>query len=305
MNSISTLGRYRILAEIGRGGMGMVLRAHDPSLERTVAIRGLAPHLSGEQGFVERFLREARAVSRLHHPNIIEIYDVGQDGSSYCFVMPCLEGPTLEQRIAGVGRLDLPEVLSIAQQLASALDYAHSEGVVHRDVKPANVLFDSKGQAVLTDCGIARIAQETKRTTMGGLIGSPEYMAPEQILGQAVNKRSDQYTLGILIFELLAGRVPFDADTATAILYRQVQESPPSLRSLCPQIPAGFEAALGRALAKAPEQRYGSCRVFVTALAQGMSTATEATVSPSLVHARTPSAIAPENACRVMRFARL
>ncbi len=246
----------------------MVFRAHDPRLGRTVAIKVLAPYLSWEQGAAKRFLQEAKAVASLHHPNIIEIYDVGQDGTNLYFVMPYLEGPTLEQRLERTGKLDVPEVLSIAQQVASALDYAHGKGVVHRDVKPANVLFGKTGNAILTDFGIAKIAQGTKVTTMGGLIGSPEYMAPERILGQPVNERSDQYALAVLIFESLAGKVPFDADTPTAILYKHVHEPPPSLRPLCPQMPAVFDAALCRALAKAPEQRYDSCGVFVAALTQ-------------------------------------
>ncbi len=271
MDSISTLGRYCLIAEVGRGGMGIVYQAHDPSLERTVAIKLLAPHLAWEQPLVERFLREARAAARLHHPGIIEIYDVGQDGAHYYFVMPYLQGPTLKQRLAQAGRLALPEALSIARQLAEALDYVHHEGVIHRDVKPANVLFDGSGHAVLTDLGIARTAQETRLTAVGDLIGSPQYMAPEQVLGQAVDGRADQYVLAVLVFELLVGRVPFDADTATAVLYKQVHEPPQPLAPLCPQVPPAFEIALRRALAKSPQHRYPSCQELVAALQRALA----------------------------------
>ena len=161
-SSFPNLGKYQISEEIGRGGMGAVYKGYDPLLDRTVAVKILAPHLVWEQAFLERFLREARAAARLQHPNIIPVHDVGQEGDNYYFVMAYLPGPSLKQLIAQKGRLAPAEALSILRQLASALDYAHSKGLIHRDVKPANVMFNEQGQAVLTDFGIVKAAAESR-----------------------------------------------------------------------------------------------------------------------------------------------
>jgi serine/threonine-protein kinase len=233
MSSYPNLGKYQIVEELGRGGMGAVYKGYDPLLERTVAIKLLAPHLVWEKDFVERFLREARAAARLDHPNIIHIYDVGQADSHYYFVMAYLPGPSLKQLISQKGRLTLAEAVPILRQLAEALDYAHSKGLIHRDIKPANVMFNERGLAVLTDFGIVKAAQESKLTTTGATMGTPQYMAPEQILGKKIDARADQYMLGIVAFEMLTGNVPFDADTTPAIFYKQVNDPPPSAVALC------------------------------------------------------------------------
>jgi len=265
-----SLGKYQAIEEIGRGGMGAVYKGHDPLIDRAVAIKLLAPHLVWEKDFVERFLREARGAARLRHPNIIEIHDVGQDGSNYYFVMTYLPGPSLKDLIIQKNRLAPAEALTILRQLADALDYAHSKGLVHRDVKPANVMFDERGQTVLMDFGIVKAAQESKLTATGASIGTPHYMAPEQVQGTGVDARTDEYALGIIAFEMLTGRVPFDGDTTTAILFKQVHEPPPSATACCPDLPPAVEVALNRALSKSPADRYATCSEFVVALEQAL-----------------------------------
>ena len=277
-----SLGKYQILEEIGRGGMGAVYKGFDPFLNRTVAIKLLAPHLVWEKAFVERFLREARAVAQLHHPNVIDIYDVGQDGNNYYFVMAFLPGMSLTRLISQKERLTPAEARTILRQLADALDYAHSKGLVHRDVKPANVMFDERGQVVLTDFGIVKAAEESRLTGTGATIGTPHYMAPEQVLGQQVDARTDQYALGVIAFEMLTGRVPFDAPTTTALLYKQVNEPPPSVTAFCPDLPPAVEPALNRALSKLPAERYASCGEFVAALEQALGPQAIATTQPVL-----------------------
>lgn len=288
-----TLGKYQLLEEIGRGGMGAVYKAYDPSLDRTVAIKVLAPHLAWEKDSVERFLREARAAARLRHPNIVEIHDVGQDGSDYYFVMAYLPGPSLKNLISRQGRLAPPDALLILRPLADALDYAHSKGLVHRDVKPANVMFDERGQAILMDLGIAKAAQETRLTVTGIAVGTPHYMAPEQIEGRAVDGRTDGYALGIMAFEMLTGRVPFDADTTTAILYKQVHEPPPCVTTCCPDLAGAVEIALDRMLAKSPADRFDSCGEFVNALEQAMGLPASSAAALKPLVAPTPTLVYP------------
>lgn len=268
--SNTTLGKYQLLEEIGRGGMGAVYKAYDPMLDRTVAIKLLAPHLVWEKDFVERFLREARAAGKLRHPNLIEIHDVGQEGEQYYFVMTHLPGGTLKQRMQKEGALSPAEISAVLRPLADALDYAHAKGLVHRDVKPTNVMFDERGQPVLTDFGIVKAAQETKLTVTGSSMGTPQYMAPEQVLGKPIDARTDQYALAAMSFELLAGKVPFDGDTTTSILYKQVHERLPSIPALRPGIPAAVDKVLDRAMAKSPDDRYPTCAAFVDALSQAL-----------------------------------
>jgi branched-chain amino acid transport system substrate-binding protein len=265
------LGKYEIRAEIGRGGMGTVYLGYDPLLDRRVAIKVLAPHLVWEQNFVERFLREARAAARLKHPNIVTIYDVGQEGSWYYFVMEYIEGQTLAEVIKRRGAMAPAEVMAVLRPLADALDYAHRQGLVHRDIKPGNVVVGPAGQVTLTDFGIARAAQEVRLTTTGALVGTPEYMSPEQAMGEEVDQRTDQYSLGVVAYEMLTGRVPFGGTTPHGVLYKQVHEPPPPISRVRPELPAGVEAALQQALAKEPGQRYATVTAFVEALSQALA----------------------------------
>jgi branched-chain amino acid transport system substrate-binding protein len=262
------LGKYEIQAEIGRGGMGTVYLAYDPLLDRRVAVKVLAPHLVWEEGFVERFLREARAAARLKHPNIVTIYDVGQEGNYYYIVMEYVEGQTLSQVIKKRAMLPPAEVVALLRPLADALDYAHRQGLVHRDMKPANVMVGPAGQVTLTDFGIARAAEETRLTTTGTVVGTPEYMSPEQARGEHVDRLTDLYSLGVVAYEMLTGQTPFSGTTPQGVLYKHVFEPPPPICLLQPRLPAGVEPVLARGLAKDPTERYPTATAFVEALAE-------------------------------------
>jgi serine/threonine protein kinase/formylglycine-generating enzyme required for sulfatase activity len=269
MNLVGTrLGKFELRAEIGRGGMAVVYLGYDPALNRSVAVKVLPPQLAWQKGFVERFLREARAAAALNHTNIVTIHDVGkQDGWYYC-VMEYLEGRPLSQVLRERGRLRPDEVLSILHQLADALDYAHERGLVHRDVKPANVMVDQQGRVTLTDFGLVRAAEESGLTVAGTVMGTPHYMSPEQARGTSqVGPASDLYSLAVIAYQMLCGAPPFDADSTPAILYRQVHEPPPLITARYPGLPPAVDAVLHRALAKEPRERYASGIAFVTALA--------------------------------------
>ncbi len=260
------LGKYQLRAEIGRGGMGTVYLGYDPMLDRKVAIKVLAPHLVWEPGFVERFLREARSAARLRHPNIVTIYDVGQQEDRYYIVMEYLAGQTLAQYIAQGGPFSSKHALPVLSQLADALDYAHRQGLIHRDVKPGNVIVAGDGRATLTDFGVARAVQETRLTATGSIVGTPQYMSPEQARGDPVDHRSDLYSLGVVAYEMLTGRTPFAATTPHAVLHKLIYEAPPPLRSLRPDLPPAVETVMARALSKEPDARYQTAREMIAAL---------------------------------------
>jgi serine/threonine protein kinase len=265
------LGKYEIRAAIGRGGMGVVYHGYDPLLDRHVALKVLAPHLLWESAFVERFLREARAAARLRHPNIVTIYDVGQEAGWYYFVMEFLEGQTLTEFIRQRGPLSPNETLAILSPLARALDYAHQQGLVHRDIKPANVILAPNGQVTLTDFGIAQAAQETRLTTTGAIVGTPEYMSPEQAKGLAVDARTDQYSLAVVAFEMLSGQVPFQANSTLGLLYKITEEPPLSISEIRPGLPAPVQRVLNKALAKNPPDRFPSLTAFVETLSRALA----------------------------------
>ncbi len=262
----SQLGKYQIQASLGKGGMGIVYMGYDPQLDRKVAIKVLAPHLIWEEGFVERFLREARAAARIKHPNIVIVYDVGQEQERFYFVMEYIEGQTLGELIRRQGALPIEDVLSILHPLADALDYAHQHGLIHRDIKPGNILIGEGLRVTLTDFGIARAAEETRLTTTGTLMGTPEYMSPEQAWGEEVGYQTDLYSLAVVAYEMLSGRVPFSGTTPHAVLYKQIHELPPPIRQTRPELPAGVEAVLSRALDKTPAKRYGTTHAFIDEL---------------------------------------
>lgn len=296
------LSKYEIHSEIGRGGMGVVFKGYDPTLESWVAIKVLAPHLIWEKDFVERFIREARTARKLKHHNIVTIYDVGQEANWYYIVMEYLEGQTLTQMIRQRGVLSYEVTLSILRPLAEALDYAHHRGMVHRDVKPDNVIIGPEDQVTLSDFGIARAAQESRLTATGTIVGTPTYIAPEQIKGLTADARSDQYSLAILAYEMLSGRVPFNAESTLALLHMVAYEPLPSICQLRPELPAGVDIVLNKALAKEPGDRYASAREFVDALARALAgevTVEAATAAPKPDMIAT-AALKPEIATVVM-----
>jgi hypothetical protein len=222
--------------------------------------------------FVVVFWRDARAAARLSHPNIVTIFEIGQEGDYYYYAMEYLEGQTVSQLIHDSGPLAPDVALSILQPLADALDYAHHNGVVHRDIKPGNVIVCNTGRVALTDFGIARAAQESRLTASGTVIGSPEYMSPEQTRGLTVDGRSDQYSLAVVAYEMLSGQAPFKADSTLSLMYKVVHEPPPPICQSRPDLPPEVEEALGRALAKQPGDRYPSVTAFVEALQTALAT---------------------------------
>ena len=287
------LGKYEIKAEIGKGGMGIVYLGYDPLLDRQVAIKVLAPHLVWEEGFVERFLREARAAARIKHPNIVTIHDVGQEEDQFYFVMEYLAGQTLAEYIRERGALPPSEVESILTPVADALDYAHRHELVHRDIKPGNIIIGPTGQVTLTDFGIARAAQETRLTTAGTIMGTPEYMSPEQAWGEDVDYHTDLYSLAVVAYEMLSGRVPFRGTTPHAVLYKQIHEPPPPVQETRPELPASVDVVLVRALAKEPSKRYSTVRAFVDELTQALQGKVIAPPEEAPTRAMAPAEVPP------------
>lgn len=264
-------GRYVVERELGRGGMGIVFLARDLTLERPAAIKLLPPALAAQPELRERFLREIRTAAGLSHPNIVPIYNVEERDGLVFFAMGYVDGETLSQRLRRTGPLPASEVARLIQDAAWALAYAHSRGIVHRDVKPDNILIErATGRAFLTDFGIAHLANSTL-TAVGASLGTPHFMSPEQAAGEPVDARSDLYALGLVAYVALAGSNPFEAPTVQAILAKQVTMPAPPIARARPGLPPKLAEVVDRCLAKTPEQRFASGDELVTALqgAQG------------------------------------
>jgi serine/threonine-protein kinase len=252
-------GRYEILRHLARGGMAEVYLAHDLMLDRPVALKVLFPELSTDRNFVERFRREAQAAANLSHPNIVSIYDWGEEEGTYFIVMEYIEGRTLGQIIRGEGPLLADRAAEIGADVAAALAFAHRSGVVHRDVKPGNVLISPTGQVKVTDFGIARAANsDGDLTQTGAVMGTATYFSPEQAQGSRVDGRSDVYSLGVVLYEMCVGRPPFSGDNPMAIAYKHVREEPVPPRSINADVPEAYEAIVLQAMAKNPNDRYTS-----------------------------------------------
>jgi predicted Ser/Thr protein kinase len=274
------IGQYRIEAALGRGGMGVVHRGVHEHLGREVAIKALAPELTQQPEFKERFFSEAKTQARLQHPNIVGVYDLLAEAGEYFIVMELVSGVGLDDRMRDLaGRMDLGEALEVFGQMLAALDYAHSEGVIHRDIKPSNVLITPSGRVKLTDFGIALLVGDKRLTASQSAIGTPTYMSPEQILRpRSVDHRTDIYSAAVVFFEMLAGRPPFDGETEYGIKKLHVEAAPPDLAVLREGLPAGISAAVDTALSKNPEERFPSAGAFLRALhaavpAQGLPAA--------------------------------
>jgi serine/threonine-protein kinase len=262
-------GRYELTERIASGGMASVWRAHDDVLARTVAVKLLHDHLAADADFRERFRREAIAAAKLTHPHVVSLYDTGNEGDRVYLVMEFVDGATLREVMGDLGKLEPGQAAAIGERIARALDYAHERGLVHRDVKPANILIGDDGCVKVADFGIAKADEHDGDLTKTGMVlGTAAYVAPEQITGATVvDGRADQYALGCMLYEALTGRQPFKGDTAVATAAQRLESSPAPLRSLRPDIPRGLDSIVMRAMARNPEDRFVSAGALADALA--------------------------------------
>jgi len=260
------LAAYRIEAVIGRGGMGVVYRARHRHLQRTAAVKVLAPEFAHTEDVRERFLRESRAAAAMEHPNIVAVYDAGEFEGELYIAMQYVEGEDLAAILAREGRLTVERTLGILGQVADALDAAHAQGLIHRDVKPGNVLLDSR-RAYLSDFGLTkRITSGSALTRSGDVLGTIDFLAPEQVEGLPnLDGRTDVYALGCVMYSCLAGSPPYQRDSDMAVLYAHVRDRPPSIAQLRPELPAGLDAVMARAMAKKPRDRYRTCGEMIAA----------------------------------------
>jgi serine/threonine protein kinase len=263
--------RYEIREELGQGGMAAVYRAYDPLFEREVALKILKREQLNDPQVRDRFERETKIIAKLEHGAIVPVYDVGYDNNQLFFVMRYMSGGSLADRMQN-GSLALPEIAHILQRVASALDYAHERGVIHRDVKPGNILFDEDNNAYISDFGIAKLAHATTKLTNSGIIGTPTHMSPEQARGEEVDGRSDIYSLGVILFEMLSGKTPFDATTPLGMAFKHATDPIPNILSINPNLPVGIQQVIGKVMAKNREQRYRSgadfANAFITTLSE-------------------------------------
>src|SRR5262245_15475458 len=254
------LGRYEILAELGRGAMGTVYQARDPRIARVVAIKTISVQAAEgtDEEYRQRFFREAQAAGKLAHPGIVTIHDIGEDESTRTpyIVMECIDGQTLENKMRSAGqRLPLATTLELIKQIADALDYAHAQGIVHRDIKPANIIVTPDERAKIADFGVAKLTLN-EYTMPGQVLGTPSYMSPEQLSGEPVTGQSDLFSLGVILYSMLTGDRPFSADTVTALTFQVVYQDPTPVTELNTSLGREFDHVIARVLAKKPADRY-------------------------------------------------
>jgi serine/threonine protein kinase len=273
-------GRYRIIKELGKGNMGVVYQAHDPQIDRMIALKVLRPDRMTSEDFVARFLKEARAIGRLSHPQIVTVYDVGEDQGSIYIAMEYLKGEPLNE-VMKSGRLTVDQSVDIVRQVAQALDYANQKGIVHRDIKPSNIIVTHDLEVKLTDFGIARIEDSAAgyQTQAGEILGTPIYMSPEQVMGKTADGRSDLYSVGVLFYEMIVGRRPFKGNNLAAIFHSITHDVPESPMTVDPFITRALSDLIMKCLEKAPENRFQTGRQMVEALNQVSGDAPAVTVS--------------------------
>src|SRR5437870_3171481 len=284
------IASYTLLDQIGYGGMAVVYRARQETLDRTVAIKILSENMAASGEFMERFRREARTSANLRHPNVITVHDFGEDerGVPY-LVLEYVEGATLADLMdAGLDDDRIPDLLD---QIAAGLDYAHARGVIHRDIKPGNVLLTSDGRAVLADFGLAWLLEGAHLTLTGGVIGTPEYMSPEQAGGSQIDGRSDVYALGVVLYEMLVGDRPFVAETPIGVLLMHLQDEPPSVLKARPDLPFPVAAVLAKALVKDPDQRYSTAGQLARAFRAAFSELAAAAQTTRIAPQASPSVV--------------
>jgi serine/threonine-protein kinase len=292
-------GKYKLDRLLGKGGMGAVFLAKDLALDRDVAIKVLPPDVSQDDHVVKRFQQEAKTAAKLDHTNIIPIYRVESEGGLNYFVMKYISGTSLEDLLEQKKPIPIEDIQRILWQAGVALGHAHQRGIVHRDVKPANIMFDHDGKVMLTDFGISKALQAASGFTgTGMIIGTPHYMAPEQAKGQPVDGRADQYSLGVVGYRMITGALPFGGDSIHTILYKHIFEEPPPVRSVRPDAPEALSAAIQRAMSKEPGQRYASMEEFATAVfpEQPVSARTGGPVTPKPITRAPVTAESPTEA---------
>ncbi|MBP6209211.1 MAG: protein kinase [Anaerolineales bacterium] len=259
------IGRYEIKSELGRGGMATVYRAHDPSFGREVAIKVLPREMMHDPQFRSRFEREVKMVAGLEHPSIVPVYDVGnEDGQPY-FVMRYMTGGSLADKIAE-GKVTIEETAVIIEKIAQGLTYAHKKGIIHRDLKPDNILFDDNGEPFISDFGIAKLSESSGSLTGGGIIGTPAYMSPEQAQGSDLDSRSDVYGLGVIVYQMLSGQQPYNADTPMGVVVKHITEPVPEILKTLPTLPLAVDQMIKKAMAKDKANRYSSAVDLAKAL---------------------------------------
>ncbi len=269
MKTLETIGKYKVLDTLGQGAMGIVYKALDPDIDREVAIKtirfDMLSDAAGKDEIMRRFIREAQAVGKLEHPSIITIYEVGREGDLTYIVMQLAKGKSLKEILDSGKSYQPSEIIRIMERMCEALDYAHSQGVIHRDVKPANILIDDTGNPFLVDFGVARLEMSTM-TTAGSVMGTPSYMSPEQVMGKSVDSRADLFSLGVILFELFTNRRPFEGEHITTVVYKIAHEDPPTLSQVRSTGVQAFEPIIRKALAKDPKDRYQTGRELAAAL---------------------------------------
>ncbi|MEP6987981.1 MAG: protein kinase, partial [Chloroflexota bacterium] len=288
------IGKYEVIERLGRGGMAEVYRAYQGTLDRYVAIKVLHAFLADDPEFKSRFEREAQNIAKLKHPNIVQVYDFDYDveAESYYMVMELIDGSTLKDRLSSIVArgelLPIPEVIRIMRESASALAYAHSRNMIHRDVKPANLMLDHDNRVVLTDFGIAKIVTGAQFTASGGMVGTPAFMAPEQGLGEAGDERSDLYSLGIIMFQMLTGQLPYDAETPLAIILKHLNTPTPIARDVNPNVPEELDRIVRKVISKEAQDRYQSAGALIEDLDRFAHTNAEFDVQPRSFFAPPP-----------------
>jgi serine/threonine protein kinase len=265
---ISQLGRYNVIGELGQGAMGTVYKAVDPLIDRIVAIKtiNLNMALDEKDEYESRFYQEAKAAGRLSHPNIVTIYDVGKSDEIAYIAMEFLQGRELRDVLNDGKRMPVEQVINVVAQVAQGLAYAHEHGIVHRDIKPSNIMIVRDGHVKITDFGIARMASAAVRTQTGMVLGSPKYMSPEQVVGKLTDQRSDIFSLGVVLYEMLTGQAPFAGENINAIMYQTLNSVPPPPSTLSPNVPEMLNFIVAKALAKKLEHRYQDAKEFAADL---------------------------------------
>lgn len=260
-------GRYRIVKQLGKGNMGVVYQAHDPKIDRMVALKVLRPDRVTSDAFMARFLKEARAIGRLCHPGIVTVYDVGEDHGTVYIAMEYLQGEPLDQ-LMQKGRLTVAQSIDVACQVAEALDYAHQQGIVHRDIKPSNIILTRNQKAKLTDFGIARIEDTSAgyQTQAGEILGTPNYMSPEQVMGKKADGRSDLYSVGVILYEVVAGKRPFTGNNLAAIFRSITHDVPEQPYSIDPFISRSLSDVIMKSLSRSPDGRFQNGKALADAL---------------------------------------